>query len=719
VPASSVRRLAALAVVGGALAVLPAAEAAATEATGSVVGVPATGRSEIDPAAPNVGPAADPAALAAAAARLQNTDPGDLWGAADAVVSPITDGLWNAQTQTYVVSGATRARLNAEMLLVHAYAALAGRGGSAGHPERVEPLVRLLTGSMYVPTLNGVVPPAPAPGKSVTIHAPGFAEPGGGLGSMHPALDAVVSRALATAWRARDVVGLSAGARDLIVDRLRAVATSPYWRAPARLLNQINWSADVYAAYTTVTGDPTLMLQDYRRQLTWLSDHAEQDAYPGGSANFGSGFAFRYLPQRAASNLTNRSDTVEYANITLGALAYLDQGRAVGMVPLSTRENDVLRRFAQRVAYGDWTTAGYLNWDSGKGVGRLHLTQYWLLALRGYATGIQGSTTGGLLPDAVPTTRWLVRRAVQLYQRRSRAGGAVVLPASAYGISGSPLVSNTFDGLTGTARFASTLAELAERGLASPAAAPAPSRPTPDSYSHDRDIGRLAVSTSHYATAFLRPWKPLRVGGLEPSRLFDSQGRALTGVGGSGEGALGLRLSVGPRTLIETQPGAVRPGLLQAIVPEAQRDAAGPIGAGLDATASASGDGVRLAVAHRLAPAEIRTTYVVRNSRTKPIVAELRIPTYSTGLPTALGSLIVGQRYVAATLAQPLRIQAPTGGRFTVRLYGLPKTATGRVVPVAGQIGNPTPGPELRVRVRLPAKKTTTLVRVIRVPAAG
>ncbi|WP_036726297.1 hypothetical protein [Patulibacter minatonensis] len=692
----------------------PAGAAAEIDApTGT--GTAATPRSEIDPTEPSAPGTADPGALATGEARLQAADPGDLWAVADAATTPI-DGLWNADQGAYVVAGVARARLNAEMLLVHSYAALAGRTGTDAHPERIEPLVKLLTGPMYVPTLNGKVAPAPAPGHSVTIHAPGFADPVGGLVSMHQALDAVAARALAAAWRARDIAGLSQESRDLIVDRVRAVARSPFWRSPSRLLNQINWSADLYAADATVTGDPMLLRRDYRDQLIWFAEHARKTAYPGGSPNLGTGGAFHYLPQRRADNATNRSDTAEYANITLGALAYLDQARAAGMGQLPKRVRDTLRGWVRRTAWGDWSTSGYLNWDSGKGLSRLHLTQYWLLALRGFAAGTEGSTAQAYLPSQQATTRWLVRRAVATYQQRAAAASSVVLPATAFGLSGGPLVTPTFDGLTGTARFASTLAEMADRGLASPADTGADLQQLPDAVTNDADIGRTAVTTSRFATAFLKPWSPLKVGGLEPARLLDSRGRALTGVGGSGDGALGLRLRAAGRTLVDTQRGVYKD--TQTVIAPARsrlnvaRTMDGPVAlTGTDKAAS-----VRLTVKHRVASTSIRTTYVVRNLRKETISAQLRIPTYGSG---DAGSLKVGQRIGPAALSRLLTVVTPTGSRFQVRFKGLPPKARGEVVAVAPQNGNPTPGPQLVVLVTLPAKRTTTIERTIVVPSAG
>lgn len=698
----------------------PAPDGAAAELDAPPPEAPARPRqSEIDPDEPTAPGTTDPALLASAEERLLAADPGDLWSVADAAVTPI-ESLWDEAQGAYVAGGGPRARLNAEMLLLHSYAAIAGRqrvGGQASHPERVEALVRLLTGRMYIATLNGQVAPAPAPGHSVTIHAPGFADAEGGVGSMHQALDAVAARALAAAWRARDVVGLSQEARDLIRDRVSAVARSPFWRAPSRLLNQINWSADLYAADAEITGDPTLLRLDYRRQLIWFADHARRPAYAGGAANLGSGGAFRYLPQRAESNPTNRSDTGEYANITLGALAYIDHARKLGMGQLPKKTRDVLRSWVRRTAWGGWTASGYLNWDSGKGVSRLHLTQYWLLALRGFAAGTEGSTAQGYLPAQQATTRWLVRRAVATYQERAAAADSVVLPATAFGLSGGPLVTPTFDGLTGTARFASTLAEMADRGLASPRSGGADTEPLPDAFTNDDDIGRTAVTTSRFATAFLRPWTPLKVGGLEPSRLIDSRGRALTGIGGSGNGALGLRLLVGGKTAIETQRGVFRKEQ-SVIAPTTKRfrDSSRPMESPLAMAGAESALGVTVGVRHRVSASNIKTTYTVKNTRRSAVIAELRVPTYGLG---DAGSLRVGQRIGPAQLGKLLTVDAPSGGRFRLRFSGLPPRARGTVVAVRAQAGNPTPGPQLVVRITLPKKRTTTLERLLVVPYAG
>jgi len=662
-------------------------------------------------------PAGDPVtvddgtpALVRAREALAAASPDDLWSVADAV-STALDPQWDATAGAYLINGSPRARLNAEMLIAHATAVAAGRGRAVARPERIEPLVRLLTQQMYLPTLDGHITPVVEPGRSVTQHAPGFADAAGNPSTMHQGLDAVAMRALAAAWQARDAAGLSPAVRELIRSRVTAVATSPFWRFPSRLLNQINWNADVYAAYHVVTGDPTLLRDDYRRQLVWFADHARRNAYDGGAPNLASGLGFHYLPQRPRGNQANTLDTAEYASITHGALAYYDQALAAGMEPPPAATRSLLRRWTQRVAYGNWTASGYLNWDSGRGVQRLHLTQYWLLALRGFAAGLGGSDSGGFLTDQRETARGLVRQAVRLYQRRAEDAGSAVLPATAFGFTGSALVSEGFDGLTGTARFAATLTELADHGLGADAGGLSA---LPTAVTHDQTLGRLAVTTSRYATVILKPFKRLRNGGLEPDRIIDAAGRPLTGIGGSENGALGLRLSSGGKTLVETQPGRPRKRQSTLEVPRATKDASRLLRGTLTVRGSDAADGVDVTVRHAISRTGITTTYVIVNRRTKPVTADLRVPTYGPG---ARGTWSVGDRVSRSTLQRTQRITAPSGGTFRLRLRGLPRDAKGRVIKVSGRRIGPLPGPQLRVRSTLP-KGRTTITRTLTFPLA-
>src|SRR5690606_36364326 len=84
------------------------------------------------------------------------------------------------------------------------------------------------------------------------------------------------------------------------------------------------------------------------------------------------------------------------------------------------------------------------------------------------------------------------------------------------------------------------------------------SDPLPDAYSHDQSLGRLAVTTSRYATAVVRPWSGLRSGGIEPSRIIDARGRAVTGLGGATSGTLAVTLTGARGQVLSTQPGRYR-----------------------------------------------------------------------------------------------------------------------------------------------------------------
>ena len=51
------------------------------------------------------------------------------------------------------------------------------------------------------------------------------------------------------------------------------------------------------------------------------------------------------------------------------------------MPPLDERRMWVLRSWARRILAGDWTHAGYLNWDTGLAYRRWHLSRYWVFTL--------------------------------------------------------------------------------------------------------------------------------------------------------------------------------------------------------------------------------------------------------------------------------------------------------------------------------------------------
>ena len=129
--------------------------------------------------------------------------------------------------------------MNANMLLVHATAALRGYHGPSRQDARARSIATQLV-SLTPPWLEVVRDPQPgsqphAPGWTASMHHERTGQ--------HLVVDGEVADALVVAWRARDAIGLDPNVAALIQDRLRRVAQGPYWRYPTIRLNQINWYA--------------------------------------------------------------------------------------------------------------------------------------------------------------------------------------------------------------------------------------------------------------------------------------------------------------------------------------------------------------------------------------------------------------------------------------------------------------------------------------------
>src|SRR2546423_11779413 len=101
--------------------------------------------------------------------------------------------------------------------------------------------------------------------------------------AMDKSIDPKVAEALAYAWRARDVLELQQETVDLIVDRISRCAHGPFFRFPNVRLNQINWHAEMYAQYATVSGDTELLVNDYRQQVDRFVSGITRPLTVGGS----------------------------------------------------------------------------------------------------------------------------------------------------------------------------------------------------------------------------------------------------------------------------------------------------------------------------------------------------------------------------------------------------------------------------------------------------
>ena len=94
--------------------------------------------------------------------------------------------------------------LNANILLTHSAAALAGHTGPARRDDRARALVaELTTGPSWVKT----------PGSGSQAHVPGWRDGLRGGGIQHLVVDTEIAWALTFAWRAREAIGLDQAPR--------------------------------------------------------------------------------------------------------------------------------------------------------------------------------------------------------------------------------------------------------------------------------------------------------------------------------------------------------------------------------------------------------------------------------------------------------------------------------------------------------------------------
>ncbi|MGE4427363.1 MAG: hypothetical protein AB7G37_13000 [Solirubrobacteraceae bacterium] len=643
--------------------------------------------------------AADRAYAAAgrrAARALARRDADDAWAIPDAFQRPM-DLLWDARRGVYVsATGTVSTRLNAEMLRIHAAAAIAGHRGEARRDDRVTALVTYLTGPAFLRTLEEATF---GPDRSNTIHVPGWRQSSSEIVNQHPSIDATVARGLRAAWESGERAGLSGELRDRIRDTVVSVASSEEFRHPARLLNQINWNAELYAAAVAVGGDAELLRRDYREQLLWFARHADTPVRPGGSPNLSRAGGFRYQPEAAPDSPSDRSDTVEYANTVLGALRHLQQALDAGMEPLPADARAVLDRWATHTLDADWTTAGYLNWESGKGRRRVHLRQYWALALDGAVSALRGGValTGRPAGDGDV----LLARGDRLFRRWVERDGTVLLPATDFGFRSS-FASVRDNRTTTTSRMAATIAEWASRtpGRRLPDVT---STPSPLVTRLDTDLRRLAVNGPTYSTA-ISPTAVPTGGGVEPAWILDDHNRQLGALGGGGDGSLGLRLTRGDRTVLDTQPGV--PDDVAEALPTVR-----PVRGEVDTyTATIETDAARVTVSHRFLADRIITRYVINPRRPGTRVA-LRIPSAGHAARIECVRSSGAPRQPGCPRGSDYRVRADEGARMRVRLQGIPARAAAETAKPRRRSAAPRPGQQLEVVFTLRGR--TEIVRTL------
>jgi hypothetical protein len=430
------------------------------------------------------------------------------WAFADKVQTRLDD-TWNEKLGRYRAnSPSVDTMLNANELLVHSAAALAGHHGPAREDDRARSIAAQLMQSP--PWIEQVTDPQPGSQP----HAPGWVASMHVLKSgQHLVVDGEVTDALAMAWRARDALGLDPTLRLLIQDRLRRVANGPYWRYPTLRLNQINWYAEVYSAATDATGDPTWLWRDFRGQLLTFIRSIRNPA-PGTAGTLGPGMQFHYTPGGAPRSQLN-TESAEYANIVASFIRFYDVALLRGMRPLPPEDEALLRRWMTRVLAGYWTHAGYLNWDTGFGFGRWHQTKKIGLAQQ----ALIGIAMGGRLSPSPQEAAWakhLLERGFELYERRLPPDEGVA-PGLFYPLPVHP--QSPKQAMLGASRISANAARAWAVGLGRKAGAV-----PPPLYSFDPATGRLAVTTPRYNTAITAVTHgAYPYGGIELARLYDDR----------------------------------------------------------------------------------------------------------------------------------------------------------------------------------------------------
>src|SRR4051812_5838743 len=141
---------------------------------------------------------------------------------------------WDAQRHRYAAGSGTTTEVNADLLAVHAEAALRGHRGAARNDARARAIARLLTGPRIWRGNGWKAGPANA--------------------NMHVVFQAEAAEGLAAAYAARRALGLDAATVERMRTEIALVARSDRWRWPALELNQLNWYATMFAADATVNG---------------------------------------------------------------------------------------------------------------------------------------------------------------------------------------------------------------------------------------------------------------------------------------------------------------------------------------------------------------------------------------------------------------------------------------------------------------------------------
>ena len=103
------------------------------------------------------------------------------------------------------------------------------------------------------------------------------------------------------------------------------------------------------------------------------------------------------------------------------------RGAGGGDAALPAADVALLRRWTTRLLLGNWTHAGYLNWDTGYGLHRLHSGQYWAWSMQGLLT-IATAKEFAARPEHPRWAKALFDRGLRLYARWADEAGEPLAP---------------------------------------------------------------------------------------------------------------------------------------------------------------------------------------------------------------------------------------------------------------------------------------------------
>ena len=185
------------------------------------------------------------------------------------------------------------------------------------------------------------------------------------------------------AWRARDVIGLPDGDRDLIADRVSRCARGRVLPLPERAPEPDQLELRAVRAPRDGHRRQRAARQRLPRAGRALRDGIKQrrDAAAARPTS-ARATASTTCPHRPPTHPFNL-DSAEYASETFHFILLLRAGPAGRHGAAAPEHVELLRAWVEHIVYGYWTHGGYLNWDTGYGFKRWHAGRTWALAQQG------------------------------------------------------------------------------------------------------------------------------------------------------------------------------------------------------------------------------------------------------------------------------------------------------------------------------------------------